>query len=57
MNSEITAEARKAPEGTWVIGGGIKLPCVYYFFGNKKHKAQVRKQIREAQSALYGPSS
>ena len=57
MTGEITGEARKAPGGTWVLGGGIELRCVYYLFGNRKHKAQVRKQIREAQSALYGPSS
>ncbi len=56
MTGEITGEARKAPEGTWVQGGGIELPCSYYLFGNKKHKSQVRKQIREAQSSLYGPS-
>ena len=57
MTSEITAEARKALESTWVLGGGIELPCIYYLFGNRKHKAQVRKQIGEAQSALFGPSS
>lgn len=57
MTSEITAEARKAAEGTWVLGGGVELPCVYYVFGNRKHKVQVWKQIGEAQSALCGPSS
>ena len=57
MTGEITAEASKAPEGTWVLGCRIELPCVYYLFGNRKHKVQVRKQICEAQSALYGPSS
>ena len=57
MTSEITAEARKAPEGTWVLGGGIELPCVYYLFGNRKREAQVWKQIGETQSALCGASS
>ena len=57
MTGEITAEARKAPEGTWVLGGGIELPCIYYLFGNRKHKTQVPKEICEAQSAWYGPSS
>ena len=56
MTGEITGEAIKAPEGTWVLGGGIELSCVY-LLGNKKHKAQVRKQIHEAQSALYGVPS
>ena len=30
MTGEITGEARNAPDWTWVIGGGIELPCVYY---------------------------
>ena len=47
-------EARKAPESTWVLGDGIELPCVCYLFGNKEHKAQVRKQIRQEQRSLYG---
>jgi len=47
MMGEITREARKAPEGSWVIGGGIELPCVYYIYGSKKHKAQVRKGIQK----------
>ena len=47
-------EARKAPEGTWVIGGGIELICVYYIYGSKKHKVQVRKGIWKALSSLKG---
>jgi len=38
MMGEITVEARKAPEGSWVIGGGIELPCVYYFMGARNTK-------------------
>lgn len=45
-------EARKAPEGTWVIG--IELICVYYIYGSKKHKVQVRKGIWKALSLLKG---
>jgi len=48
MMGEITREARKALEGSWVIGGGIELPCVYDIYGSKKHKAQVRKGIWKA---------
>ena len=51
MSGEVTDEARKAPEGTWVLGGGIELPCVYFIFGDKKHKVDVRKRIRQAQNA------
>ena len=49
-------EARKAPEGTWVLGGGFELLCVYYLLGNKEQKAQVRKQIRQARRSLYEAS-
>lgn len=53
MTGEITEEARKAPEGKWVIrGSGIELPCAYYIYESKKHKAQVRNGIRKVQSSL-----
>lgn len=54
MTGEVTGEARRAPEGTWVLGGGIELPCVYYIHGKKKDKQQVRKAIRKAESQVYG---
>ena len=46
MTGEITAEERKAPEGTWVLGGGIELPCSYFIYGNRKKKADVRGKLR-----------
>ena len=27
---------RRAPEGTWVLGGGIEIPCQYKIIGPKK---------------------
>ena len=30
---EYSGEERKAPEGTWVLGGGIELPCSYFIYG------------------------
>ena len=41
----ITGEKRRAPEGTWVLGGGIELPCKYYLYGPKVHKCIVRKSL------------
>ena len=29
MDSEFTGEPRTAPEGKWVIGGGIEIPWKY----------------------------
>ena len=36
MTGEITGEERKAPEGTWVLGGGIELPCSHFIYGKRK---------------------
>ena len=54
MTGEITGEGRKAPEGTWVLGGGIELPCSYFIYGNRKKKADVRGKLRKAERSLYG---
>ena len=42
----ITGKERKAPEGIWVLGGGIELPCKYYLYGPKLHKRFVRDALR-----------
>ena len=52
MTGEITE--RKASEGTWVLGGGIELPCSYFIYGNRKKKADVRGKLRKAEQSLYG---
>ena len=52
MTAEITE--RKASEGTWVLGGGIELPCSYFIYGNRKKKADVRRKLRKAERSLYG---
>ena len=33
--AKITGEKRGAPEGVWVQGGGIELPCKYFVYGPK----------------------
>ena len=43
----ITGQSRKAPEGTWVLGGGIELPCRYFLYGPKIRKREVRKCIKD----------
>ena len=50
----ITGEERKAPEGTWVLGGGIELPCSYFIYGNRKSKADLRRKLRKVERSLYG---
>lgn len=42
----ITGKERRAPEGTWVLGGGIELPCTYYLYGPKLHKRFVRDALK-----------
>ena len=42
----ITGEKRRAPEGTWVLGRGIELPCTYYLYGPKIHKCIVRNSLK-----------
>ena len=37
----VTGEPRSAPEGTWVIGGGV-------IYADKKLKSKVRTMLRKA---------
>ena len=39
----IAGQSKKAPEGTWVLGGGIELSCRYFLYG----KREVRKCIKD----------
>ena len=34
----MTGEKQRAPEGTWVPGGGIELPCIYHIYEAKTLK-------------------
>ena len=49
MKAVITGGKRRAPEGTWVPGGGIELPCTYYIYAAKTHKNYIRNKIKEAE--------
>ena len=47
ITAKITGEKRGAPEGVWVQGGGIELPCKYFLYGPKESKARVRSALRK----------
>ena len=41
-------EPRSAPEGAWVIGGGIETPCKYLIYADKKLKSEIGAMLRKA---------
>ena len=47
--AEIPGKSRRAPEGAWVLGGGIENPCQYTIIGSKIHKKNCRKELRKVQ--------
>jgi hypothetical protein len=52
ITAVITGQQRRAPEGTWVLGGGIELPCTYYIYGPKLHKKYVCDSLRQNREEL-----
>ena len=48
----ITGPPRSAPEGVWVVGGGVELPCEYALQGTKKDRSHVRTVLRRSQSTV-----
>lgn len=48
MEAEVTGPPTDAPEGKWVLGGGIEIPCSYKIYGMKNKKSELRKKIRDA---------
>ena len=49
IQAKVTGKSRRAPEGIWVLGGGIEIPCQYNIIGPKIHKKYYRKEPRKAQ--------
>ena len=47
----LTGVAGSAPEGVWVPGGGIELPCEYVLYGAKKYREIVRQTLRKVQKS------
>ena len=37
-----TGPSRNAPEGIWVRGGGIEIPCRYKLYGLMKYKIKLK---------------
>ena len=46
VSATISGEKRKAPDGDWVLGGGIEIPCIYFLYGPVIHKTFVGKELR-----------
>ena len=42
VNATIPDEKRKAPEGTWVLSGGIEIPFKYFLHGLAVHETFIR---------------
>ena len=38
VEAEVTGHHRDAAEGKWTLVSGIKVPCIYRFYGPKKSK-------------------
>ena len=47
LKAEVTGSPRDAPEGKWVLGGGIEIPCTYKVYGRIDQKTYLRKNIKE----------
>jgi hypothetical protein len=47
MSGTINGVPRHAPEGIWVRGGGIEIPCEYVLYGVKKARSSVRQRLRD----------
>ena len=46
ITCEISGQTSSAPEGVWVQGGGLEIPCMYDVFVKKEHTEQ-RKTLKE----------
>ena len=42
----IDAEHRRVPEGTWIPGEGIEIPCTYKIYSANINKRTIRRNIR-----------
>ena len=45
----VSGEPRSAPEGTWMIGGGIETPCKYLIYADKKLKIKLEQCLEKHQ--------
>ena len=47
ITSEIIGGHRSAAEGTFVLGGGLEILCIYHLFGPREKKRLVRSAIKQ----------
>ena len=40
----VTGSPRDAPEGKWVVGGGVEIPCTCKEYGRINQKSYLRKK-------------
>ena len=40
----VTGSPRDVPEGKWVVGGGVEIPCTCKVYGRINQKSYLRKK-------------
>ena len=53
LETEYTGSSRDAPEGKWVLGGGIKISFIYKMYGRIDQKKYLRKNIKGTKQFFY----
>ena len=46
--SQLLRDIQRCPGGTFVVGGGLVIPCVYKLYGDESRKVAVRSQLAQA---------
>ena len=46
--AEMVGHTRDAPEGKQTLGGSIKVPWMYSFFGSKKNKTESKNELKSS---------
>ena len=46
------SKEKSACEDTWVPGGGIELPCIYYVYVPKTHNKFIREKLENEEKKL-----
>ena len=46
--ADLTAYPRHAPEGRCMLGGGIKVQCMYTFYGPKENKTKFINKLKRS---------
>ena len=45
LETEVTGSPRDAPEGKWILGGAVEIPCTYKVYGRIDQKSYLHKKI------------